>query len=104
MDGGDKGHCTPQGPLLALALGTNARTLVDDVADSVLARGAILDLGDGQGNVHRRGVDILFALLMNKFSPDVKAQMLRCGLDFFLLHAHPRRGPQILVLEIRHIA
>ena len=72
-----------QGPLLALSLGTSAQTLVDDLPDSVLAHGAVVDLNDGSGHIHHSGVEILFHMLLQKFPPDLEAQMLRYGLDFF---------------------
>ena len=44
-----------QGPLLALSLGTTARTIADDMSEEIIARGALVDLGDGRGAVPRSG-------------------------------------------------
>ena len=72
-----------QGPIIALSLGNTARTIVDEVSDEILQNGATLDLGDGLGVTTRSGVDIILAVLRNKFPPDAEALMLRAGLDFF---------------------
>ena len=78
-----KASAERQGPLLALSLGSSARTVADEVPDDVLRNGTVYDLGDGRGAVHRNGPEILFAVLRNKFPPDTEALMLRAGLEFF---------------------
>ena len=72
-----------QGPIIALSLGNTARTIIDDVSDEILANGATVDLGDGQGVVTHTGVDILLAVLHVKFPPDAEALIVRAGLDFY---------------------
>ena len=72
-----------QGPLLSLALGSIARTIADEISEEVLSTGAAVDLNDGRGQIPHSGVEILLALLRNKFPPDSEATMLRTGLDFF---------------------
>ena len=52
-----------QGPLLSLAVGSAARIYADQISTPVLQYGALMDLGDGLGNVHRTGVDILLAVI-----------------------------------------
>ena len=48
-----------QGPLIALAIGGAARTVVDEIPNDVLVYGGVLDTGDGLGAVHRTGVQLL---------------------------------------------
>ena len=72
-----------QGPLLSLAVGSAARIYADEITVPILQHGGYLDLADGQGQVWHSGVDILLAVLKQKFPPDAEAQMLRTGLDFF---------------------
>ena len=64
-----------QGPLLALALGGGARTVIDEMDDQVLQFGANADLGDGRGNVRRTGIELIFRALSQKFPTDNEALM-----------------------------
>ena len=47
-----------QGPLIALAIGGAARTVVDEIPNDVLIYGGVLDTGDCLGAVHRTGVQL----------------------------------------------
>ena len=49
-----------QGPLLSLAIGGSARTVIDEIDDFALARGVEADFGDGLGVIWRSGIDIIF--------------------------------------------
>ena len=88
-----------QGPLIALAVGGAARTVADELPDDLLVRGAVADLGDGLGNVHRHGVTLLFHALMRKFPENQEARMLRAGLDFFAFT--PRAGETTQLIFLR---
>ena len=55
-----------QGRLMALALGGAARTIAGELPDELLVQGAVADLGDGPGSVHRHGVTLLFLTLARK--------------------------------------
>ena len=44
-----------QGPLLALAIGGAARSVVDEIEDQIIALGTDADFNDGLGRVHRSG-------------------------------------------------
>ncbi len=71
-----------QGNLLAMSLGTTARQIADEIPETVLSNGAVMDLDDGNGTVQRTGIDILIAVLRSKFPPDAEAALLRAGLAF----------------------
>ena len=46
-----------QGPLLALAIGGSARSLIDDIDEILLMNGGVSDFNDGLGYVQRSGID-----------------------------------------------
>ena len=52
-----------QGPRLALAMGGAARNVADDIGDDLLVNGAMIDLGDGAGPLHRSGAQLLVRAL-----------------------------------------
>ena len=89
-----------QGPLLALAVGGAARTVVEVIDDVHLINGAIFDSGDGQGAIQHSGPELLFHCLLQKFPENQEAVMLRTGLDFFAFT--PRRDDGRCVPPIRH--
>ena len=88
-----------QGPLVALAIGGAARTVVDKIPNDVLVHGGVLDLGDGAGAVHRTGVQLIIHALRRKFPDNLEAQMLRAGLEFFSFQPSP--GETVLIIFLR---
>ena len=87
------------GPLLALSIGGAARTIVDDMEDDDLAHGRIVDIGDGQGLVHRSGPTLLFYVLERKFPANKEAAILRAGLELFAFT--PRSGETAQIVFMR---
>ena len=87
------------GPLLALAIGGAARTILDDMNDDDLSDGRILDIGDGRGPVFQTGPTLLIYALDRKFPANAEAEMLRAGLEFFAFV--PRVGETAQVVFMR---
>ena len=88
-----------QGPLLALAIGGGGRTVADELPDELLAHGAVADLGDGLGQVHRTGPKLLLFALSRKFPENLEATMLRTGLEFFAFTPLQQETTQMVFLR-----
>ena len=71
-----------QGPLVALAIGGVGRVVADELPDDILTHGAVMDLGDGLGNVRRTGVKLLLYALSRRFPDNPEATMIRTVLEF----------------------
>ena len=87
------------GPLLALAVGGAARSVVDDIPERLLINGGNEDLGDGNGMTHHSGPSILFIHLQRAFPDNLEANMLRAGLNFFSFTPRHDETQQIVFLR-----
>eukprot|EP00971_Amphidinium_carterae_P145320 2879387-Amphidinium_carterae.1 len=88
-----------QGPLLALSVGSAARTIADQLPLTLLRNGGIADFADGLGPVHHPGPWFLIRALQRRFPERPEVTMIRSGLE--LLQFMPRRGEQLDALLLR---
>eukprot|EP00971_Amphidinium_carterae_P198147 3932609-Amphidinium_carterae.2 len=70
-----------QGPLLALSVGSAARTIADQLPLSLLRNGGVADLGDGLGNIYHTGPWFLIRALQRRFPERPEVTMIRSGLE-----------------------
>ena len=71
-----------QGPLLALALGHSAQSVIDDIPEHLLINGGTEDTGDGTGPRHHSGPSLLCIQLQRAFPDNLEANMGRARLEF----------------------
>eukprot|EP00971_Amphidinium_carterae_P204860 4065668-Amphidinium_carterae.1 len=88
-----------QGTLLALSVGSAARTIADQLPLTLLRNGGIADFADGLGPVHHPGPWFLIRALQRRFPERPEVTMIRSGLE--LLQFMPRRGEQLDALLLR---
>eukprot|EP00971_Amphidinium_carterae_P046832 922749-Amphidinium_carterae.1 len=92
-------HEDRHGPLLALSVGSSARTVADQLPLNLLKYGGTADFQDGQGPVHHSGPQMLHQALSRRFPERPEVVMIRSGLE--LLQFAPRRGEQMEALLLR---
>ena len=66
-----------KGPLISLSLGGIARELAREIPIDVIANGAMVDLGDGNGPQQLSGTAFLLHTLSKRFAPLVEETNLR---------------------------
>ena len=94
-----KVYAERQGPLVALAVGGAARTLVDEIPEQVLQYGAQADFQDGRGNILRPGIDVVLYALHKRFPDNLEAEMIRVCLEFFAFR--PQAGEKVQIIFFR---
>ena len=94
-----KVHASRQGPLVALAIGGQARLIIDKIDEETLINGVQADFRDGQGVIFHSGVDCILQALERKFPANTEADMLASGIRFFGFSPRPQELWSVLFLR-----